>query len=242
MVEEKKTEEEILEKLRRIEDTINRQKKESLASNEDQLFFGVIISLLILFVTLPTNDLASFLQSVFSIDPSIALTNAGSIKYFGIMLFLASALTRYCAVISNPDVARKLRYASFEALWLGLGIIILTTTINLITNLSLQIGPSGLSVTFLILTLIFIGMLWVERYILKVYARKGLIIEKYSPLASIMLLTVMVATCIALLVEIAALVLGFGPFSTIRFLIVYLFVAIVSLVRSFKRPVRVRKN
>ena len=241
MVEDKKTKDEILERLKQIEDKIDSQKQESLASDEDQLFFGVIISLLVLFVTLPINDLTSFLQSVFSVDQSIASTNAGYIKYLGIIFLLASTLTRYCAVVSDPDASKKFRYASFEALWLALDIIILNIIINLITTLSLQIGLSGLSVTFLILTSIFIGMRVLEEYILKVYARKGLIMEKPFPFASLLFLSIMIGISIALLVEIAALILGFGPFSTIRFLTVYLLITIVCILASLRRSSRKKK-
>jgi len=237
-----KTKDEIIEKLKDIENKIDRQKKESFASGEDQLFFGVIISLLVLFVTLPINDMALFLQSVFNVKQDIALTNAGYIKYLGIVFFLVSSLTRYCAVVSDHNVSKKFRYASFEALWLGLNIIILNITINLITTLSLQIGLSGLSITFLILTVIFVGMHLLERYILKIYAQKGLILKEYFPFASVVFLAIMFGISVALLVEVGALALGFEPFSTIRFWLVYIITSMVYTIIFYKRSVKKRKK
>lgn len=221
-----KTKDEILEKLKDIESKIDNQKKESFASGEDQLFFGVIISLLILFVTLPINDMASFLQSVFSVSQEIASTNAGYLKYLGIALFLVSSLARYCTVTSNQSLSKKLRFVSFEALWLGLNIIIFTITVNLVTTLSLQIGLLGLSVTFLVLTLIFVGMLQLERYILKVYAKKELVLKEYFPFASVLLLSIMLGICVALIAEVIALASGF-VFSTTRFLLVYAITTVI---------------
>jgi hypothetical protein len=203
-------------------------KKESFAISEDQLFFTLIISLLVLFITLPANYMASFLQNVFHTEPSLALADAGNIKYFGIVLFLVSSVIRYCAVFGNQNVSKLLRFISFESLWLELDIFILIVVINLSTILSPKIGISGLSVTFLILTLIFVGMLMLERYILKIYAEKELISKENSPYASRMILTAMLALTIALLVELVALALGKG-ISPIRFILVYIITVVAVL-------------
>ena len=103
-LDEKKKINEILEKVKGLEAEIKGQKtdsiNESLRSNEDQLFFGVIITLLVFFVTLPINDVSSFLQSIFNVKQDIAVSNAGYIKYTGIVAFLVSTLLRYCAVVT----------------------------------------------------------------------------------------------------------------------------------------------
>ena len=231
---ENKTKDEILEKLKDIENKIDCQKKETFASGEDQLFFGVIISLLVLFVTLPISDMTSFLQSVFAVNQGVALTNAGYLKYLGIVFFLVSSLTRYCAVISNQNLSRKLRFVSFEALWLGLNIVIFTVTINLVTTLSLQIGLLGLSVTFFVLTLIFVGMFLLERYILKVYAKKELVLKEYFPFASVVLLSIMLGICVALIAEVIALASGF-VFSTTRFLLVYAITTVIVILITLSK-------
>jgi hypothetical protein len=244
MAKRKKTEDEMLEKIKELENKIDSQKTESLRSNEDQLFFGVIISLLVLFVTLPITDISSFLESVFKVNQDIALTDAGYIKYVGIIAFLVSTLTRYCAVVSELDVSKKFRYASFEALWLGLNIIILTITINLFTTLSPQFGLLGLTITFLILTLIFLGMLLLEGYILKIYVSKELILKKHSfPYASLVLLSTVLGIEIAYVVEIFAMIFGV-PFSIPRFLLVYIIVEalIISLSLIKRNLVKLKQD
>ena len=237
----KKTNNEILEKISEIENKVESQRKESLIGTEDQLFFGFIISLLILFVTLPINDMASFLQDVFKASPENALSNAGYIKYVGLVIFLVSSVTRYCAVVSHQDLSKRFRFASFECLWMGLNIIILIMTINLISFLSPQIGVSGLSVTFLILTLIFAGMLILERYILKIYAEREFILEDQKPFASVLFLAIMMGIAIALLIEIVALGLG-GSFSTIRFFAVYVAITVVIVVVYIKKQHRKKEQ
>ena len=229
MAEKEKKDDKILKKIGEIENKVESQRKESLTSTEDQLFFGFIISLLILFVTLPINDMASFLEDVFNVSQATAVSNAGYIKYVGIIIFLVSSLTRCCAVVSNQDISKRFRFASFEALWVGLNIIILTITINLISLLSPQIGPLGLSITFLILTGIFIGMFIVESYILKIYTKREFISEGQKPYASVLFLGIMSGIAVALLVELVALSMG-EPFSTIRFLTVYIIITGVILV------------
>ena len=227
------TEKESFDRFKRLEnrgdEDRRRSKWEYIASNEDQLFFGVIISLFVLFVTLPINDLASFLENVLKQNHDLALTNAGNIKYVGIVLFLISTITRYCAVFGDQRVSKKLRFASFEGLWLELGFLILIITFNLSNILSPQIGVLGLSVTFFVITLIFVGMILLERYILRIYAKKELIAKEYSPFASAVLLTVVFGLTVAFLVELFALVFGFG-FHEGRFLLTYVVTTILTLI------------
>lgn len=146
--EKKKTDDETNKKLRNLEQQLNRVKDEVLTSSEDQLFFGVLISLLILFITLPINDVVSFLQSALTISQDTAIREAESVKYFGIASFLISSLLRYSAVVSEHDVSKRLRYLSFEAFWLGLNVIFLLVIINIITPLTNQFGLSGIAATF----------------------------------------------------------------------------------------------
>jgi len=243
MAEEKKTDEKVFEKLRDLESKLEIQKKESLIGNEDQLFFGVIISFLILFITLPTNDLAKFLQSVFGVQESFAQTNAGNIRYFGIIIFLVSVLTRYGAVVSNDHRSKILRYLSFEALWFALNVTILLTAINLFTALSSKIGVEGLTVTFSILTFTFTGMLILEISILKLYTRKEFILKAYSfPSVSVMMLLIVFSLSIALAVDVFVASLGFGLLPTNELLLVYAVVAVIAVLVVFWLPRRKKRK
>jgi hypothetical protein len=226
MAEEKNVNERVLEKLKDLEGKLEIQKKEALIGNEDQLFFGVIISFFILFVTLPTNDLAKFLQSVFGIQESFAQTSAANIRYWGIIIFLVSGLTRYAAVISNESRSKILRYISFEAFWFALNVTILLTAINLFTVLSSKIGVEGLTITFWILTVAFIAMLILEISILKLYSRKEFVPKAHSfPYVSEMMLLVIFSLSLALVVDISAAALGFGLLPTNEFFLTYVIVA-----------------
>jgi hypothetical protein len=220
---------ESIERFKGLEERINtnqvESEKKSFLSLEDQVFLTVIIPFLVLFVTLPVNDMASFLQSVFRIKSSLALTNAEYVKYFGIVIFLASSLSRYCALFSNLIVSKKLRYISFEALWLGLNVIMLIVVINLAAFLSPAIGLLGISITLGVLTAIFFGMLLLENYILKAYAEKDLVSKRNFPFASVMPLSLMFGLCMAMIVEVVLLASG-GPFSTYTFYLVALLAAI----------------
>ena len=126
-------------------------------------------------------------------------------------------------------------------MWLGLNIIILNITINLITLLSLQIGTLGLTITFLILTLIFVGMLLLERYILKVYAQRDFILKEHLPYASSLFLSIMFGLSVAFIVEFVAVVSG-ESFSVTRFLAVYIIVAMVYMIVFIRKSFRKKKQ
>jgi hypothetical protein len=242
--QEKKIDE-VIKKLNDLEEEVKSQKTDSLAESvkvaEDQLFFGLIIALLIFFINLPVNALASFLQSVFVWSQSgTALTNATDIKYLGIAFFLFSSLARYATVVTyhEQEISKKFRYASFESWWLGLDMIILITTINLFATLTHFLGLSGLAVTLFILTFIFLGMSVLERKVLKYYVHQNLMLEKYSSPIGLVFSVAILGLCIALEVEITAIALGFG-FSEYRFLFEY--AIIVFLTMLLVRP-RIKKD
>lgn len=245
MTEKKKTKtDEILEKLKNIEEKIEKLKKDP-ASDEDQLFFGIAFGLLILLISFNTEQIASFLDNLFGIGHDIAMTNAGYIRYIGIMFFLASSITRYATVVSSPDNAKskKYRYISFETLWLGLNIIIFTIMINLVTPLSQQIGPLGISSTFVVLAIVFSGINLLERVMLKQYSSKDAIPETYAvPFASLINLSIVVSACVGIIEEVFAILLGFGPMSTIRFLLVYMIASLVVLVLALKKMNRKQRT
>jgi hypothetical protein len=240
--EKKKTDDETNKKLKNLEQQLNRIEKEFLITSEDQLFFGVLISLLILFITLPINDVVSFLQSTLRIGPDAATRDAEVIKYFGIALFLVSSLLRYYAVVSEGDTSKRVRYVSFEAFWLGLNLILLMVIINIITPLASQFGLGGIAATFWILIPTFIGMSSLERRVLRLYAKKQRILKKDSFLyASRVPLLVVSALGIGVVFEILWILLGF-TFSVIGFYIVAIIVIIIAEFFSFLRRKKERES
>jgi hypothetical protein len=102
-------------------------------------------------------------------------------------------------------------------------------------------GTLGLTVTFLILTLIFVGMVILERYILKVYAQRDFILKDQIPFASTLFLGIMFGISLALIEEFIAVALVWS-FSNIRFLAVYLITAAVYIMASIRSSQRKRKK
>jgi len=227
---------EIIDKLKDLDSKIDRLKKEAFVGLEDQLFFGVIIALLILFVTLPINDLGVFFQNTFGLGQDEALNVAGTIRYLGIVIFLVSTLARYYAVISNQNTAKRSRHLSIEMLILAFNTIVLVVVVNLVPIFGIYIGPFGLSMALFVLVILYIIMIPLEKRILKIYANKGFIFKKDTtfPYASLATLIIVLAICIAVLEEALAILVSFG-FSSTRFLITYVLVATLWIILVFMR-------
>ena len=201
--------EELLDKLRELENKIDSIKKNSLIDNEDQLFFGVIISLLILFITLPIGDLVLYLQSSFTLNYNDALNVAQTIRYLGIGAFLFSAFTRYYAVVGNQSNSRKYRYASLEGLMFAIAFILIVTLANL--TLALSSLPRSIAVTISIISILSVLLLLniVERKILDIYVSRALITKNDKiPLITSASIIFMSAIIVANVIQSLAMAFG----------------------------------
>ena len=216
-------------------------KKEAFIGGEDQLFFAVIISFLVLFITLPINDLVGFLETALKLNPTDALSTVGNIRYLGIAIFLFSSLTRYYAFLND---SKTYRFISFEALWFGLNIIISIIIVNTIPVLTSQIGPFGISFPVLVATIIFIGITFIEKAILEKYAFRGCIPKEYViPLATQLSLAYIFGLCMAIIEEVVTMTLG-NAYSSSRFYLTYmifmLLLALLAIVLFKKRSTKLK--
>jgi hypothetical protein len=181
---------EIQEKLKALETKIDtyqeetnkkqqEAEKKSKISTEDSLFFGLIISLVLLFFGLPRSDMISFFEAM---NSSSAKYSAIIIQYFGFIFFLLSSITRFVAATSEEKLAKVFRYWSVEWLIIGFEFIFVIIILNLggLHHLVWSIVAA-----FIIgLTVISFGMDMVEKTILKNYQKKDLIMDKPIPIAS----------------------------------------------------------
>src|SRR5208337_1358457 len=102
------------EALRTIDHKVDILEKESKVTVEDSLFFGLLVSLVILFLTLPRNDIVSLLESL---NSSAAAYYANIIQSMGLGFFVISGVTRYFAIMSSKiNFAQIFRYFSLEFL------------------------------------------------------------------------------------------------------------------------------
>jgi hypothetical protein len=175
----------ILEKLKHIENRLRRIEEDAQHGIEDQFFFGIVFSLLLLFITLPTTELASFLESfrfleisLFSSD--LAAKTAEGVRYFGILFMLLSALLRYHGALSEKRLSKSERYYSIFFFLMGLEFLIFIFGMNVSSVLSVQIGSVNVEFGIFVLGIAFLTMVKIEKKILNFYASKGLIHKKHT--------------------------------------------------------------
>jgi hypothetical protein len=155
--------------------------KEKVIDAEDQLFFGLVLTLAFFIITLPIGDITTYFQSF--IKGTEAYNFAQQIKNGSIILLLGSALLRYYAIMKPSKTARMF---SFLALWVTLDYFLFGLIPNYfetIFNNSLVyvISIFGLIIGYLLLSR-------VENSMLLFYSKKGCFPKKYSrPYVSIFL-------------------------------------------------------
>lgn len=181
----------MLKKLENLEDKLDKVEKESKLSGEDQLFFGLIIALVILFLTLPTEDISNLFSSLNSVAAEYSAT---AVKYMGLAFFVGASVTRYYAALKESPISEKFRYFSLEALIGGFDSIITVFILNAIglaiPFASAQIFSPVESATFVsvlvfaLLTAVLVLMSIFEGRILKLYKANNIISNDYQPLVT----------------------------------------------------------
>ncbi len=200
---------EVISKLRELDHKIESIKKEKLVDSEDQLFFGVIISLFILFVTLSIGDFTPFLQSMFPLSYNDAFTLAQTVRYMGIALFLFSAFTRYYAVVGNQTTSKKYRYYSLEGFVFSFASILIIISLNLITVLNSLPHLYAIVITLFVIILMLLFLNRLEIRILNLYSSRTFISKKYTfPFSSITCMSIIVGICVSDIIQISVLLIG----------------------------------
>jgi hypothetical protein len=168
---------EYLERLKRIERKVNKLRRESSAGLEDQLFFGVIISLVIFAVTLSISDIASFFQSFIILSNTQAETFSQTVKYTAILCLILSGLFRYYGAVRPHKGARLWSLLSL-IFWTDLFLLILFTYLANDFPKEIRILPLSVFLFALFCIYLLLGGLF-EGKMVKFYAKKGLAPDRF---------------------------------------------------------------
>jgi len=151
--------------------------KDEKVELEDQLFFGLIISLAFFVITISLTDVTTLFQAILKVDYTIASNLAQNIKNLLIVCLLSSAILRYYA---STKPHKGARLWSFLLLWVALDVFLfeLAPMLSFYFEGALRILAYILSYSVLFLAYFFIGK--AESTAIKFYAKRGFVLRKYS--------------------------------------------------------------
>lgn len=173
-----KEDNDLVKRIKNLQRKVNRIDREMKVGTEDQLFFGVVVSVTVFLITLSLSDIAAFIQSATSVDYSVALTLSTNLKNAAFSLLVLSATLRYYAALKPHKGARLF---SFLTLLSALDIFLLL----FFPMLSFNIGSEAKVIVFILsyalLTAIFIvqGRFFESKVILFL-ADRGCVHKKYA--------------------------------------------------------------
>lgn len=166
---------------KRFSDMMDRK---SLLSLEDQLFFGMVFSLLLLAVTFPTIEDLTSLFVWFTVNPDSALRTAQSIKAFLIGGLLASSFLRYYGCIKGTKKFRRFtldfKFLSIEILILSSCFFLAPLVTTAFSSWITKINPFLGFFSALTAMLVFLGIGVLEKRWVSLYAKIGQTEQKSS--------------------------------------------------------------
>jgi len=178
---EQDEEKEIVKRIKNLEKKISKLEKESRIGLEDQLFFGVVISVALFVITLDLNGLTSFFQSVIKLSYTDSLQLSETIKNISIAFLISSSVLRYYGAIRPHKGARL---SSFLCLIMGLDFFLILFVVNALKGFSIEVFPFTLPFSLIALLFIYLAMgKFIERRIIKFYAERGLVLKKYTKIS-----------------------------------------------------------
>jgi hypothetical protein len=225
------------ENLRTIDHKIDKLEKEFKVTGEDSLFFGLLISLVILFLTLPRNDIAKFFVSL---NSSTATYSATVIQFIGLVFFVISGISRYLAIMSSQKPSSQTyRYFSLEFLIVSFEFILTVFIINTFAIFS----NSALFATmgFTILSFCIIGMSVIERKALIFYESRQLIPINSRMMASRIFMSVAIGIDVAFLIEYISVLIKHELSSSVLTPVSLIVVVLIFLIVS-RKPKKSAKN
>ena len=223
------------EELGKIHRELNAIKKDSEVTQEDQLFFGLVVSIAFFVITMPLDLLAAFFQSAVKLDFVAASFAATFIKNTSIGSLVLSILLRYYGAVKPHKVARLW---SILSLIIGFDIFLFVFTSNIGMGAAIFAGPIAFHLFLLIAELLYVGVgKFAEKKIVTFYIDKGFAPKKYSKMPPISYLFAMLAFSvnIAFAVEIVLVLLVGLPFDMFRVMVVYVALTIIFSVYYAKR-------
>jgi hypothetical protein len=127
---------ELIKKIDKIEEKLNKIERDSRIGLEDQLFFGLVVSLAFFLVALPFTELQSFFQTVFQFNETTALNISLGIRNIFIVSLLLSVFSRYYGAIKPHKGSRLI---SLLCLLFALDVFLANFVPALTYNLSVEI-------------------------------------------------------------------------------------------------------
>lgn len=165
------------EKLEDIDGKLKDIEKAFKSSSEEQLFFGIAFSLLVLFITLPMNDAVNFLQNLFSLSYDLATKSAIGIRAVGIVFALAASLLRYYGSMCREHTSKRMRLFSILSLLMGFEFFIFIIGQNTFWGIAIRTTWVIIPLGTLLMTIVFGFIFLLEKRMLDFYVSKRLIIR-----------------------------------------------------------------
>ena len=222
----------LLKKIKSLERRLKKIERDSRIGLEDQLFFGLVVSITLLLISVRSTELATLFEYLWKLPIETALSMAEQIRNFGIVSLVSASILRYYGAVKPHKGARL---ASFECLIGSFNFFLFIFVPRLLSNvlvifelLSFQLALFGLFLVYLTMGL------FVEGKILRFYKEKKLIPKKYTePFVSLLFSFMVFGTMVALAVGVILILLNvpvpefllFGAyfFSTGVLLVLYIY-------------------
>jgi len=165
-------------KLDRIEHKVNQIERDMKASSDDQLFFGLVLSLAVLLFTTPFSYVQQFFQDFAKFTPESGASLAQTIKQAVVLSLVASTAARYYgAIVGRVRPSKTARALSIKVLFLGWDGFLFSFVISFFLTFQF-FGFMSLFAAAVVALVVFIGMAYAERKILSFYASRYLIFKK----------------------------------------------------------------
>lgn len=188
------------EKLQGIDGRLRSIERALKSSAEEQLFFGIAFSLLVLFITLPMNDVISFLRNILPLSYDLAAKSAIGIRGVGIVFALSASFLRYYGSMCGEQTCKRTRYFSILSLLMGFEFFILIVGQNTFYGIAVRTPLASISFGTLLMTIIFAIIFLFEKRMLDFYTSRRLIIKSEAvPVVSLFFLFLTAAMFVGLI-------------------------------------------
>jgi len=234
---------ELIKSVKNLANKITRLEKESRMGLEDQLSFGVIISLVVFILALPLDEITLFFQNL-GLSSGISLQIAGGVRNTGLLCLILATATRYYGAISKQRISKRFRRFSLQFLIAAWNFFLIIFVMFSSIDASVVLGTMSLPIAICILVVIFSIMIRAEKRVLEFYASKEFIFKKdVKPTVSTIFLILIVGYYFAFVGEFIAVIKGM-IFSSERFMAVWLLssILIIVLPNAVNRLKRIRRK
>lgn len=238
-VGEKETQEnELVKRIKNIEKKLAEIERESKVGLEDQLFFGLVVSLALFVMTLPLTDLASFFQNVIGIKNTTAWSLSETIRNATIVSLLLSILLRYYGAVKPHKGARLL---SFLCLIVSLDSFLFAFLPTLTLNLAVEVRTLAFPLSHIALFFIYFLLgRFVESRLISFYAKRGFVLKRYAkPIVSFLFACLSACLYTALIVQLLAIVYFNTVFNEVQmgfvYALAYFFLVVIGYLLFLRR-------